>query len=343
MTITLSSSFSNSLLLVFSFRDLGPIELVHDEEDEEKKIEAMRRRREEILRKYNNSQESVADGHTPQSASSQTSSSDKGTSNYPGNGAVHGDALLARLEASISSGQPESDAASAGRGLRTPGWRSPSPGREEKFEQDDLEFDEAGITMDDERDAEIDAAMREAEEEMIKERFHLNEAVIKRSERSLSDHEATGFSKTNATEEKGSSEISAVGNARQQIDGPTSDTGDDMFSENFDVSATGAPEAAAAAAAAVAGSNAVLADNHDDPDGYYRYKLSEILNARYAVYGYTGKGVFSNVVRARDTTDEDKAVAIKIIRNNEIMYVVMLLLFPPFFLFSFYLSLSLFS
>ena len=37
------------------------------------------------------------------------------------------------------------------------------------------------------------------------------------------------------------------------------------------------------------------------------------------VYGYTGHGVFSNVVRARDTSKSSQEVAIKIIRNNEMM------------------------
>jgi len=37
------------------------------------------------------------------------------------------------------------------------------------------------------------------------------------------------------------------------------------------------------------------------------------------VYGYTGQGVFSNVVRARDVGQKNPEVAVKIIRNNEIM------------------------
>ena len=39
------------------------------------------------------------------------------------------------------------------------------------------------------------------------------------------------------------------------------------------------------------------------------------------MFGYTGHGVFSNVVRARDRLKGDHDVAIKIIRNNEMMYV----------------------
>jgi len=48
-------------------------------------------------------------------------------------------------------------------------------------------------------------------------------------------------------------------------------------------------------------------------------RIGELLDGRYRVYGYTGAGVFGNVVRATDTTSEDVHVAIKIIRNNEMM------------------------
>lgn len=67
--------------------------------------------------------------------------------------------------------------------------------------------------------------------------------------------------------------------------------------------------------------NPALTDNWDDAEGYYRVRISETLDSRYLVYGYTGQGVFSNVVRARDQARGGQDVAIKIIRNNEIMYV----------------------
>lgn len=52
---------------------------------------------------------------------------------------------------------------------------------------------------------------------------------------------------------------------------------------------------------------------------YFRVRVGETLDSRYVVYGYTGQGVFSNVVRARDTARGNLDVAVKIIRNNEIM------------------------
>jgi hypothetical protein len=45
-----------------------------------------------------------------------------------------------------------------------------------------------------------------------------------------------------------------------------------------------------------------------------------MLNDQYEVFGFTGQGVFSNVVRARNESNgRSTEVAIKIIRNNELM------------------------
>lgn len=65
--------------------------------------------------------------------------------------------------------------------------------------------------------------------------------------------------------------------------------------------------------------NPNLRDNWTDAEGYYRVNIGEILEKRYNVYGYTGQGVFSNVVRARDMPRANQEVAVKIIRNNELM------------------------
>ena len=84
-----------------------------------------------------------------------------------------------------------------------------------------------------------------------------------------------------------------------------------------------------------ASDNLSLADNWDDPEGYYSRPLfgfiealilleivmGEVLDERYHVYSHLGKGVFSSVVKAKDTK-ENVDVAIKIIRNNEVMYVL---------------------
>lgn len=66
--------------------------------------------------------------------------------------------------------------------------------------------------------------------------------------------------------------------------------------------------------------NPSLTDNWDDAEGYYRVRVGETLDSRYIVYGYTGQGVFSNVVRARDSARGNLDVAVKIIRNNDVMH-----------------------
>jgi serine/threonine protein kinase len=60
------------------------------------------------------------------------------------------------------------------------------------------------------------------------------------------------------------------------------------------------------------------AEPTDDHEGYYCYRLGELLGKRYAVIGYHGKGVFSNVLKCRDTHTNEE-VAIKLLRNNEHM------------------------
>lgn len=61
-----------------------------------------------------------------------------------------------------------------------------------------------------------------------------------------------------------------------------------------------------------------LLDDWDDPDGYYKVTLGELLDNRYHVQSNLGKGMFSGVVRATDQRTK-RLVAIKIIRNNETM------------------------
>ncbi|CAN8312140.1 unnamed protein product [Cochlearia groenlandica] len=65
-----------------------------------------------------------------------------------------------------------------------------------------------------------------------------------------------------------------------------------------------------------------LHDNWDDAEGYYSYQFGELLDDRYEIMATHGKGVFSTVVRAKDTKAElaePEEVAIKIIRSNETM------------------------
>jgi len=52
-----------------------------------------------------------------------------------------------------------------------------------------------------------------------------------------------------------------------------------------------------------------------------------MLDKRYSVFGFTGQGVFSTVVRARDSARANQEAAIKIIRNNEMMSVSIIVFF----------------
>ncbi|MBN3296026.1 PRP4B kinase, partial [Amia calva] len=89
---------------------------------------------------------------------------------------------------------------------------------------------------------------------------------------------------------------------------------DDMFAAYFD-----SARLRAAGIGKDFKENPNLRDNWTDAEGYYRVNIGEVLDKRYGVYGYTGQGVFSNVVRARDMARASQEVAVKIIRNNELM------------------------
>ncbi|KAJ8790602.1 hypothetical protein J1605_004575 [Eschrichtius robustus] len=89
---------------------------------------------------------------------------------------------------------------------------------------------------------------------------------------------------------------------------------DDMFAAYFD-----SARLRAAGIGKDFKENPNLRDNWTDAEGYYRVNIGEVLDKRYNVYGYTGQGVFSNVVRARDNARANQEVAVKIIRNNELI------------------------
>ncbi|TIB82456.1 kinase-like protein [Wallemia mellicola] len=63
------------------------------------------------------------------------------------------------------------------------------------------------------------------------------------------------------------------------------------------------------------------ADGATDPEGYYATTLGEKLdNGRYLVFAMLGSGMFSTVVRVKDSKADDKEYAVKIIRSQESMY-----------------------
>eukprot|EP00658_Telonema_sp_P-2_P014769 TRINITY_DN15639_c0_g1_i10.p1 TRINITY_DN15639_c0_g1~~TRINITY_DN15639_c0_g1_i10.p1 ORF type:complete len:251 (+),score=79.24 TRINITY_DN15639_c0_g1_i10:643-1395(+) len=89
--------------------------------------------------------------------------------------------------------------------------------------------------------------------------------------------------------------------------GPVFDIFGDAVEE---VAANG--EAGGKAAALDRGDNVLDKDNWDDADGYYKFQMGEMMHDRYSVYEVSGKGVFSNVLRAKDCKKEGNEVCIKI-------------------------------
>lgn len=92
----------------------------------------------------------------------------------------------------------------------------------------------------------------------------------------------------------------------------------DMFADDVDVAAAAGGHGLAEA------EEDKQDDNFDDGEGYYKLTAGEVVNGRYKVLGTLGKGVFSSVAYARDTTGgagmaAGGIVAIKFIRSNDLM------------------------
>ncbi|KAJ1727832.1 U4/U6 small nuclear ribonucleoprotein prp4 [Coemansia biformis] len=94
------------------------------------------------------------------------------------------------------------------------------------------------------------------------------------------------------------------------------DGGFDMFADSDEI-VRARPGMAGTGVSAAA---SLMADSWDDSDGYYRTIVGELLDGRYLVQAFLGQGVFSSVVRATDTQQQNAPVAIKIIRQNELMH-----------------------
>ncbi|KAL9611219.1 MAG: hypothetical protein Q9167_004133 [Letrouitia subvulpina] len=62
-----------------------------------------------------------------------------------------------------------------------------------------------------------------------------------------------------------------------------------------------------------------MLDDRDDVHGYYKVLIRELIDGRYDVQAKLGQGVFATVVRANDQKNNNKPVAIKIVRNNDSM------------------------
>ena len=103
------------------------------------------------------------------------------------------------------------------------------------------------------------------------------------------------------------------------FDNEDNDEDADMFAEKtVKIGDRMASSAQAVEVPKTKGINMSTLDDWDDPEGYYKIILGELLEGRYHVQSNLGKGMFSGVVRATDNITH-RTVAIKIIRNNETM------------------------
>ena len=92
-----------------------------------------------------------------------------------------------------------------------------------------------------------------------------------------------------------------------------------------------ATTAAAVGAESAAGASSELLDSWDDAEGYYKYRLGDVLTdgssgRQYRVCGLQGGGVFSTVLLVKPegaalAEDSQRSeLVVKVIRNNETMY-----------------------
>lgn len=276
--------------------------------DEAKLIEERRRRREALRAKHRGQNTPLLQkaletnaASLPQSPST-SSFSDAGTSGKPPSGplnsAARTDSEAPSTPASLSTSQPGSPASPAtfsvtnDEDLANPAQASPSS-----------QHGSDGPSA-----ADYDPNMDLQEVRLREQRLEKGTADY---EEIRNDHQAITSSTTSA-------EKTSNPPAPKEFDMFADDDDDDMFApepethkKDDGTQAVRIPEAKQL--------DRSLLDDWDDPEGYYRIILGELLDGRYHVQTNLGKGVFSAVVRALDTKT-DRLVAIKVIRKQESMY-----------------------
>jgi len=91
----------------------------------------------------------------------------------------------------------------------------------------------------------------------------------------------------------------------------------DMFNETGEAQEALLQKSGATAAAI--SQTGASGDDWNDAEGYYKAKIGELMDGRYRVTeDVCGKGTFSNVIKAEDTTNK-MIVAIKVMRCNDMM------------------------
>ncbi|CAL2030410.1 unnamed protein product [Caenorhabditis brenneri] len=147
------------------------------------------------------------------------------------------------------------------------------------------------VHMKDADEHDVDETLKKEKEEEIREDW---QTKLKEQEKKKAEEEAAKKKKAEAASED--------------------DDGFDMFADNEDL-----PQDSNTIDGHSGAVHDTLKDNWDDQEGYYRVRIGELLDTRYRVVGFTGAGVFGNVCRCDDKV-KGNTVAVKIIRNNEVMY-----------------------
>ncbi|KAL2918472.1 U4/U6 small nuclear ribonucleoprotein prp4 [Polyrhizophydium stewartii] len=283
--------------------DEGDFDFGLGEEDEDKIIEQRRLRRQAILQKFQGNSARESTPSTPVPAPLPTAS-----------------LVAARMAAHAAV--PESVAASS-TGAQTPRADSPLT-----LAKADDAGDAAGQDADDNgiSAADYDPNADKAEDEHRNEQRHAHAHHVPARAGAAATQDVAAAGEGTAAE---TAKVAAPKRKRSSADDDmfADDDDDDMFAED-DMFADGPVREKTKNTAGhildlapiVRHNNPMLSDNWDDPEGYYRIILGEKLDNRYHVYANLGKGVFSSVVKAQDTLDGDRDVAIKLIRNNDLMY-----------------------
>ena len=165
---------------------------------------------------------------------------------------------------------------------------------------DDLANGDPGSPAEDEpsaADYDPTIDMQEERARHDKRLFKEDDQSLAKAEQHVPNHEST-------------IDEAAVSKPKIEFDMFAEEDDDNMFAE--------APLQSKTTSKAPQALDARMMDNWDDHEGYYITILGELIDGRYQVTQNLGRGMFSSVVRARDS-ESDQDVAIKIVRNNESM------------------------
>ncbi|KAJ2460954.1 U4/U6 small nuclear ribonucleoprotein prp4 [Coemansia sp. RSA 2424] len=105
-----------------------------------------------------------------------------------------------------------------------------------------------------------------------------------------------------------------------QAAGGNDDDEFDMFADDDELLVKLQAASSKGGVAVTTSAASAMVDDWDDAEGYYRTNIGELLGDRYLVQSFLGQGVFSSVVKAVDTKNSEAPVAVKIIRQHELMY-----------------------